>query len=515
MTLEILDCTLRDGGYYTDWDFDSEIVNIYLSAANDLPIDYLEVGYRNFKANSYKGKYFYSPLQELIRIRNVSNKKIVVILNEKDIKKKDIRDLMISCVGVIDMVRLAISPDRISNGMILAEELKKLGFKVCFNVMYMSKWNEIGSFSKDVGDLDGLADYFYMVDSYGGVFPEDVKKAIELIREKSSVPIGFHGHNNLELALVNTLTAIENGVTIVDSTVLGMGRGAGNLKTELLLNVLHSRMGFDVDFNALGSIVSAFQNLHDRYNWGTNLPYMISGISSLPQKEVMEWITTRFFSLDTIVRALDNQKCGKDDNLKVDVFKPLQEFDVVLIIGGGQTPIKNTESILRFIGLQKSIALIHASSKNANLFSNAEVSQYFCLVGNEGHRLERVLEEFNLDNLTGILPPYPRRMGTYIPDRFSKNCRELESVDFSLDIKDTHTALALQTALNIKAKTLYFVGYDGYYGENLNLHERILVNENEKLFDEFKLYSGSRLISLFPSMYSTLEVDSIFSYIYE
>ena len=71
---------------------------------------------------------------------------------------------------------------------------------------------------------------------------EEVKEH-DLVKSKSDVKIGFHGHNNLELALINTLTAIDCGADIVDATVTGMGRGAGNLKTELLLTALNSRKG--------------------------------------------------------------------------------------------------------------------------------------------------------------------------------------------------------------------------------------------------------------------------------
>ena len=57
--MKILDCTLRDGGYYTNWDFDKQQVDQYLEACNDLPIDYIEIGYRSPVLKDYHGKYFY------------------------------------------------------------------------------------------------------------------------------------------------------------------------------------------------------------------------------------------------------------------------------------------------------------------------------------------------------------------------------------------------------------------------------------------------------------------------
>ena len=111
----------------------------------------------------------------------------------------------------------------------------------------------------------------------------------------------------MQLGLINTLTAIECGVDFVDATALGMGRGAGNLNMELLLTYLKNE-GLEVDFNVLGDYVSNFQPLLDKYQWGTNLPYMISGANRIPQKEVMEWVTNRAYSFNSIVRALDNKR---------------------------------------------------------------------------------------------------------------------------------------------------------------------------------------------------------------
>jgi 4-hydroxy 2-oxovalerate aldolase len=83
---KILDCTIRDGGYYTNWDFDKNLVDQYILSTNQLPIDYLEVGYRSNPMKGYLGKYFYAPIYELENIRKNALKKLVIILNEKDIR---------------------------------------------------------------------------------------------------------------------------------------------------------------------------------------------------------------------------------------------------------------------------------------------------------------------------------------------------------------------------------------------------------------------------------------------
>ena len=74
MKFKILDCTLRDGGYYTNWDFDQLTVDSYLEAMNDLPVDYIEIGYRSIKLDGYLGEYFYLPISTIQKIRNKTSK---------------------------------------------------------------------------------------------------------------------------------------------------------------------------------------------------------------------------------------------------------------------------------------------------------------------------------------------------------------------------------------------------------------------------------------------------------
>ena len=136
---KILDCTLRDGGYYTNWDFNKELVNTYIQSFNELPVDYLEIGYRSNPMKGYLGEYFYSPLYVMEGLKNSSNKKLVIILDEKDVRPEQVNELLKPCVGLIDMVRIAIDPQNFKRALALAVAIKLLGFEVGFNVMYMSK----------------------------------------------------------------------------------------------------------------------------------------------------------------------------------------------------------------------------------------------------------------------------------------------------------------------------------------------------------------------------------------
>ncbi len=512
LKVKLLDCTLRDGGYYTNWDFNKDLVEVYLKSMNNLPIEYLEVGYRSDPQNSYLGEYFYLPTYLLKRLKKISNKKLVIILNEKDVRIEDLDRILAPCEGYIDMVRMAIDPANFERALELASGIKMMGFEVGFNVMYMSKWKDYPMLLNNLAKVNELASYFYMVDSYGGVYPEDVKEVYSLVSAQVNIPIGFHGHNNLELGLINTLTAIECGCQIVDATITGMGRGAGNLKMELLLTALNAKGQLSFDFNALSSVVDGFTELQEDYGWGTNLPYMVSGANSLPQKEVMDWVGKRYYSFNSIIRALHNQSLGLADNLKLPKFNTKKTFKTALIIGGGPSAVHHAEAIIALSKKEKDLVLIHASSKNALAYTNVENTQLFCLVGNEGLRMEQVLSGSLPKLASGVCPPYPRKMGTYIPQVLKDKSFELEEVKFSDKYIDSHTALALETAFELGINKVWITGYDGYGAEGLTAREQELFQENEYLFKQ-AASMGIECISLTSTAYNSLKSESVFAHL--
>lgn len=507
---KILDCTLRDGGYYTNWDFEDKTVDAYIQAMNILPIDYLELGYRNFPSAEYMGKFGYSPVSVLKKIRENCTKKLDVMLNEKSTRPEHLPALLGPIVGLVDMIRIAIDPKNFDRAVILAKAVKAMGFEFGFNTMYMSKWKEYEGFLDKLDQLDGIADLFCMVDSYGGVMPEDIREITRIVKAKTSCPVGFHGHNNLQMGLINTLVAIDEGCDFVDATILGMGRGAGNLNMELLLTALNKR-GLDVDFNVLGDVVETFKPLYEKYQWGTNLPYMISGANSIPQKEVMDWVGNRTYSFNSIVRALNNKKNKVADNARYPIWRA-PATNRVLIVGGGSSVIEHCSAIKEFLQKNADVTVIFATARHAQLLNDIGNAKEYCLVGNEAKRMK---VQLNTDTFCGIcvLPPYPRTMGTEVPEYAEKVTYELPEIAFTKSYLDSCTTTALKCAIEHKATEIYVVGYDGYRGAILSEKEADLSNENRTLFDDFKAATGMKLVSLVPSVYKSLNVKSIYQYL--
>jgi 4-hydroxy 2-oxovalerate aldolase len=265
----------------------------------------------------------------------------------------------------------------------------------------------------------------------------------------------------------------------------------------------------------LSNVVTRFEDLQKTYNWGTNLPYMVSGANSLPQKEVMEWVTKRYYSLNSIILALTNKSKGIADNKqfpKLDFGKE-KKYTKALIVGGGTSVMEHSKAIQQFLQLNLDFIVIHASSKNALEFYEMKNDQIFCLVGNEGYRLEKIFDKISEFKNKCILPPFPRKMGTYLPTVVENNTYELDLSVNEPFVCDSHTGIALKTALELGVSEIYLVGYDGYSGLGITEQEQELFNENNILFNKVKNYDV-KLKSLTSTKYSELDSDSVYSYLF-
>ena len=502
----ILDCTIRDGGYYNSWDFNDDLIKSYIESVNELPIDYFEIGYRSPKKTEYVGKFFYTPIPILKHIKSKTTKKIALMLNQKDINDKNLYDLLNECQDLVDMVRIAVSPNNFSESLKLATEIKKMKFKVAFNLMYMGKWiNDELLYPKLTG-LEKYVDYLYMVDSYGSVYPSQVKEAIHQIKKHTNVKLGFHGHNNIELAFANTLSAIESDIDIIDSTFTGMGRGAGNLKTELILSHLNSIKLFDIDFNILSHIVDKFDELKKKYKWGTNLPYMISGFYSITQKFIMDLFNVNFLDTKSIINILN--KDINSSNIKLNKIDLQLKYDKIIVFGGGKYFLNIIDDIKMLINKNNNIALVFASSRYIHLFNELDIDKYVCVIGSDFNRISR--NEVNYDKTSFIAFSSEFEMPALVPVYIESKSFIVDEL-FQKDLPVNTTNLALYISSKLSKGNVYIVGYDGYLEKKIGRKERKLISDNNKIFKFISEEYTNKYVFLYQTKYDYLKVESLYS----
>jgi len=292
--LKVLDCTIRDGGLINNYQFSEEFVKAVYAAICDAGVDIIELGKKLMESDEYpRTKYgAWNFCDEDILKRVVGSYKgsyrpeIAVMF---DIGRIDLNGLAAKKDSVVDMVRTACYVPQIDKALDTVKRSKDKGYKTSLNIMAVS-----AAIETDLNEaLEGVAktpevDCLYLVDTYGAFYSEQITYYLNLYKKYVPVEkLGFHGHNNIHLAYANTQQCIIDGVNMLDSTINGMGRGAGNCPTELLLGFLKNPK-FDV--RPIYKVIQEhFVPLRKDMEWGFNDIYGISGLLNQHPRDAMKW----------------------------------------------------------------------------------------------------------------------------------------------------------------------------------------------------------------------------------
>lgn len=275
----ILDCTFRDGGYYTDWNFDDDLVKKSVEASLASGVDIIELGYKS-KGNKYK----VCDSKELEFLPKTDKYAFMIDLKEYiPGGSLDGQLDLIEDAGFFTYVRIATAYENIKYLKDAADILRNKGYEVIVNLMSISLVRDyIGDICKWINEVKPHA--FYFADSLGGLYPEQVKEICSELYGSLECPIGFHAHENQGLAFANAMVAMENGAEFIDATIRGMGRGAGNLRLEQLL-VYEDKYVEPI----LKVSEDGFKPLQERFRWGYSPSYQLAGQYSIHPSYVQQY----------------------------------------------------------------------------------------------------------------------------------------------------------------------------------------------------------------------------------
>jgi len=366
--MKVLDCTLRDGGYYNNWDFDESVVLAYLQAVANANIDYVELGLRNFPKQGFLGAFAYTTEAFLASIDLPDGPTYGVMVDAKTILTSglDIIEAVDKLfveqnTSKVQLVRVAAHFAEVEKSEAIVKRLKAKGYIVGLNLMQAGgKPSEtIANLAKVVSTW-GALDVLYFADSLGNMDSAEVDRIITALRLGWTGELGIHTHNNMGQGLSNSKYAWEHGVNWIDSTITGMGRGAGNTQTESLLATLDSLGSSSYTSKPIFDLaIRHFEPMQKVYGWGSNLLYFLGAQNDIHPTYIQNLLGDSHFGTDEVIGAIDYLS-----RLENSASYSNEQFHNALSFGNANKPLEGSKDLVGIASEREVLILANGPSLN-------------------------------------------------------------------------------------------------------------------------------------------------------
>lgn len=382
--IEVLDCTLRDGAYINKSDFGDSTIKGVIRNLQHAKIEIIECGWLKDDEHKSDSSYFHAPsdITPYIEKKDPAVTYVVMI----DYNRYDLSNLPQNDGKSIDAIRVVFPRGKAKEGLEVANRIREKGYRI-----FCQAANTLGYSDKEILDLitevnNVKPECISIVDTFGAMLPEDLIRICSLFVNNlhPSIKIGFHSHNNQQLSFalciefVRYMTAQGRSI-VVDSSLCGMGRGAGNATTELLTSFLNKKYSGNYDLDLIMDTIDMYMvPFEEKYKWGYSIPTFIAGMycshvnnidyllknHRATAKEIRSVISSMEpddrikYDYDLLEnKYIENQNNEVDDS---DVLKSLEsEFNdrEILILAPGKSSIEKFSEIQDYIRTNKPVVI--------------------------------------------------------------------------------------------------------------------------------------------------------------
>lgn len=520
--MKLLDCTLRDGGYYNAWDFSAELISDYLLAMKAAQIDVVELGFRFLGNDGFKGPCAYTTDTFLRGFAIPEGMLAGVMVNGADLCtslgcQPALERLFPepAAESPVNLVRFACHFRELPQALPAAGWLSERGYRVGFNLMQIADRSE-----EEVRELAHMAcdwpiEVLYFADSMGSMTPEDTARVIGWLRTGWDGALGIHTHDNMGLALSNTLRAQAEGVSWLDATVTGMGRGPGNARTEELVIDIEALRDRKANLVPLMTLIRQhFGPMKAKHGWGTNPYYYLAGKYGIHPTYIQEMQGDARYDEEDILAVIDHLRNEGGKKFSFNTLDGARQFydgeargswapagimkgREVLILGTGPGVAAHRPALETYIRRSKPLVLaLNTQSAVAPELIDLRIA---C------HPM-RLLADAETH---ATLPQPLITPASMLPKQLRAALADKKLLDFGLGIApgqfafhDTHCiaptplvlAYALAVATSGRASCILMAGFDGYPdGDQRN-------DETAKVLDAFaKVSVGNTVMAITPT----------------
>lgn len=377
--IKVLDVTLRDGGCVNDFNFGQVYMERILKAQEESGVDMIEMGYLDENKGSLQGRTQWKNSEAIYETLMKTKKPGITYVAIMDYGKFNVDNLPLRCKKTIDGIRVAFHKKNMRDIPAIGRKIMDKGYNFYIQPMITMRYSdrEILDLIEMVNNELSDASAFYIVDSFGEMRPNDLSRMLYIVDHNliEGMTVGFHSHNNLQMSYSNACSMLQfptNRDLMLDSSIMGMGKGAGNLNSELLLEHLNLFYGKNYKINPLLEVMDKVLNqLHSEFYWGYAPEYYLSSANHCTPSYASHFYNKHQLPIDQVGELLGmiseekkisfdkeyaeklwrqyNESKQVDDSNVVAEMKTVFSGKKVLLIGPGKTVASNKDKINELI----------------------------------------------------------------------------------------------------------------------------------------------------------------------
>ena len=469
--IKILDCTLRDGGYCNEWNFGFENIKQIIAGLVESGVEIIECGFLTDKVVYDKDITKYTNLKQLGGVVSAkrSEQMYVCMVNYGEY----MIDKLPECEKTpIDGVRLAFHKKDMVAALDLCNSIKEKGYKVFVQAMVSLNYSD-EEFLELIQRVNELEPYsFYIVDSFGVMKKRDLIRLFYMVEHnlKKDIVIGYHSHNNMQLAYSNAQALVDMRTEhdlIIDSSIFGMGRGAGNLNTELFVEYLNDNLACEYKLKSLLNIIDDILiDFYQRNYWGYSLPNYLSakhnahpnyaGYLDSKKTLTVEAMDEIFSLMDDMKRVEFDKNYMEELYTKYMAKSSVQENHLselkerltgkkVLVIAPGKSSVEEKDKI---IALAERENIISISINFDYLLYNTD----YIFISNLRRFRDLDVNKHNKCIVTSNIPT----VDVYLQTKYGELLNDEDAV------RDNAGMMLIKFLIKLGVRKLYLAGMDGY-----------------------------------------------------
>ena len=319
--ISLLDCTLRDGGYLNNWNFGEKAIADMVNQLEQTNVEMLELGFIRNEPNNKDRVVFDSPASAMKIVGKKKSGLLYSVMGELS-SEIPLEKIPYADESGIVIIRMIIWKDKtlpdgrvvdaLEEGYRYCKGLVEKGYKVCVQPVRVNQYSddEFVAMVKHFSELKPMA--IYVVDSWGTDNPEDLLHYMHLADQNipNSISIGYHGHNNMMHAMSVAQAMLREDFErdiIIDASVYGIGRGAGNLNLELIAKYMNERYGKNYNLSPMIQVYNDYiQDIYKKEQWGYSIPFFLTALHKANPRCTSYMVYELHLNNDAIRYVLDH-----------------------------------------------------------------------------------------------------------------------------------------------------------------------------------------------------------------